>query len=53
MQALPDADEPVLHLYAEGRDSEATAALEAELRGLVDEILQGDEAGARNVKAKV
>ena len=53
MQALPDPDEPVLHLYAEGHDDEATAALEAELRGLVDEILQGDEAGARNVKAKV
>ena len=53
MQALPDPDEPVLHLYAEGHDDEATAALEAELRGLVEEILQGDEAGARNVKAKV
>ncbi len=53
MQALPDPDEPVLHLYAEGRDDETTAALEAELRGLVEEILQGDEAGARNVKAKV
>jgi mannose-1-phosphate guanylyltransferase / phosphomannomutase len=53
MLALPDPDEPVLHLYAEGHDDEATAALEAELRGLVEEILQGDEAGARNVKAKV
>ncbi|MGZ4381757.1 MAG: sugar phosphate nucleotidyltransferase [Gaiellaceae bacterium] len=53
MQALPDPDEPVLHLYAEGHDDEETAALEAELHGLVDEILQGDEAGARNVKAKV
>jgi mannose-1-phosphate guanylyltransferase / phosphomannomutase len=53
MQALPDPDEPVLHLYAEGPDEESTAALEAELRGLVDDILQGDEAGARNVKAKV
>jgi mannose-1-phosphate guanylyltransferase/phosphomannomutase len=53
MQALPDPDEPVLHLYAEGQDEETTAALEAELRGLVEEILQGDEAGARNVKAKV
>ena len=53
MQALPDPDEPVLHLYAEGHDDEATAALEAELRGLVEGILQGDEAGAHNVKAKV
>jgi len=46
MQALPDPDEPLLHIYAEGRDEEETAALEAELRGLVDEILQGDKAGA-------
>ena len=53
MQALPDPDEPVLHLYAEGHDHESTAALEAELRGLVEEILHADEAGARNVKAKV
>ena len=51
MQVLPDPDEPVLHLYAEGRDDETTAALEAELRGLVEEILQGDEAGARNVQS--
>jgi len=53
VQALPDPDEPLLHIYAEGRDDEATAVLERELRGLVAEILQTDEAGARNAKAKV
>lgn len=53
VQALPDPDEPLLHIYAEGRDDKTTAALETELRGLVEEILQGDEAGARNAKAKV
>ena len=46
-QVLPDPDAPLIHVYAEGRDDEATAALEGELRGLVEEILQGDGAGAR------
>src|SRR5438309_11872330 len=31
-QVLPDPDEPVIHLYAEGRDDETTAEIEAELR---------------------
>ena len=46
-QVLPDPDEPVIHLYAEGRDDETTAEIEAELRGMVEEILQGAEATAR------
>jgi mannose-1-phosphate guanylyltransferase/phosphomannomutase len=46
-QVLPDPDEPLLHLYAEGQTDEDTAALEAELRSLVEEIMQGEEATAR------
>jgi mannose-1-phosphate guanylyltransferase/phosphomannomutase len=42
MQVLPDADEPLLHLYAEGASEEDTEALEAELRGIVESILQGE-----------
>jgi mannose-1-phosphate guanylyltransferase/phosphomannomutase len=46
-QVLPDPDEPLIHIYAEGVDEPATAELESELRELVEEILQGAEAPAR------
>lgn len=39
MQVLPDADEPLLHLYAEGETEEDTAALEGELREIVETLL--------------
>jgi mannose-1-phosphate guanylyltransferase / phosphomannomutase len=46
-QVLPDPDEPLLHLYAEGESTEASEELAAELRGMVDEIAQGEAAEAR------
>jgi mannose-1-phosphate guanylyltransferase/phosphomannomutase len=46
-QVLPDPDEPVIHLYAEGRTREESQELEQELRGLVLEIMVGEEAVAR------
>jgi mannose-1-phosphate guanylyltransferase / phosphomannomutase len=46
-QALPDADEPVIHLYAEGDTEEDSAALEAELRALVEEVLQDEQVAGR------
>jgi mannose-1-phosphate guanylyltransferase / phosphomannomutase len=45
-QVLPDPDEPVVHIYAEGKTAEQSAELEAELRGLVEEIMQTEGAGA-------
>jgi mannose-1-phosphate guanylyltransferase / phosphomannomutase len=39
-QVLPDADEPVVHVYAEGRLEEDSASLLGELRDLVEEIVQ-------------
>ncbi|MGH2999683.1 MAG: sugar phosphate nucleotidyltransferase, partial [Gaiellaceae bacterium] len=45
-QVLPDPDEPVLHLYAEGETVGASEALVDELRGMVDEIAQGEPAAA-------
>jgi mannose-1-phosphate guanylyltransferase / phosphomannomutase len=47
-QVLPDPDEPLVHIYAEGRTEEDSRALESELRELVEEIMQteGAEAGA-------
>jgi mannose-1-phosphate guanylyltransferase/phosphomannomutase len=46
-QVLPDPDEPLIHIYAEGTDEQTTAELEAELRSLVEEVLQGEPAPAR------
>jgi mannose-1-phosphate guanylyltransferase/phosphomannomutase len=42
-QVLPDPDEPVVHVYAEGADEETSAELEQELRALVEEVLQQGE----------
>jgi mannose-1-phosphate guanylyltransferase/phosphomannomutase len=38
-QVLPDPDEPIIHLYAEGKTRADSEALESELRGLVEEIM--------------
>jgi mannose-1-phosphate guanylyltransferase/phosphomannomutase len=46
-QVLPDPDEPVVHVYAEGADEEASAELERELRELVEAVLrEGEEVRA-------
>ena len=42
-QVLPDSDEPIVHIYAEGDSEEASAELEQELRSLVEEVLQQRE----------
>jgi len=46
-QVLPDPDEPVVHVYAEGQTKEGSEELEAEMLALVEEIVQteGAEAG--------
>jgi phosphomannomutase len=41
---LPDPDEPVVHIYAEGKTSDDSQALESDLHALVEEILQADQA---------
>jgi phosphomannomutase len=43
---LPDPDEPLVHIYAEGRTDEESEDLEREFRGLVEEIMQTEESGA-------
>ncbi|HZT54233.1 MAG TPA: hypothetical protein VE995_07605, partial [Gaiellaceae bacterium] len=45
-QVLPDPDEPVLHLYAEGETREQSEELAREVRALVDEIEQGEAAAS-------
>ena len=43
-QILPDPDEPLVHIYAEGRTEEDSKALEAEFRAMVEEIMQTEGA---------
>ena len=45
-QILPDPDEPVMHIYAEGKTEEDSKALEAEFRAMVEEIMQAEGAAA-------
>jgi mannose-1-phosphate guanylyltransferase/phosphomannomutase len=45
-QILPDADEPLVHIYAEGRTEEDSKALEAEFRTMVEEIMQTEGVSA-------
>ena len=53
-QVLPDPDEPLVHIYAEGETEEDSDALEAELRALVEEIMQAEEhADAPRLKPQV
>ena len=46
-QVLPDPDEPLVHLYAEGETLAISEELEHEVRELVEEIMQGDAAAPR------
>jgi mannose-1-phosphate guanylyltransferase/phosphomannomutase len=39
VHALPDPDEPVFHLYAEGASLEESEALEAKYRAMIEEIV--------------
>ena len=45
-QVLPDPDEPIVHIYAEGRTEVESHELEGELRRLVEEIMQTAEESA-------
>ena len=45
-QALPDPDEPLIHLYAEGETVDESEELARELRTLVEEIEHGEAAVA-------
>jgi mannose-1-phosphate guanylyltransferase / phosphomannomutase len=41
-QVLPDPDEPLVHVYAEGKTPDDAAALEGDFLALVEEIVAGD-----------
>jgi mannose-1-phosphate guanylyltransferase/phosphomannomutase len=42
-QLVPDPDEPLFHIYAEGTDGEESAALAQRYRALLDEVLRAAE----------
>jgi mannose-1-phosphate guanylyltransferase/phosphomannomutase len=44
-QVLPDPDEPLVHIFAEGRTPEDGAALEAEFHSVVEEIVTREDEG--------
>ena len=46
VQILPDPDEPLMHIYAEGRTEKDSKALEAEFRAMVEEIMQTEGVAA-------
>jgi mannose-1-phosphate guanylyltransferase/phosphomannomutase len=41
-EILPDPDEPLMHIYAEGQTEEDSKALEAEYRSMVEEIMESE-----------
>lgn len=50
VQALPDQDEPFVHVYAEGATHELSGELADELAQWVAAIVEGDELPARTVE---
>jgi mannose-1-phosphate guanylyltransferase/phosphomannomutase len=48
VQLLPDPDEPLIHIYAEGASEEVSTELEEELRRIVSDVIEREEVGARS-----
>jgi mannose-1-phosphate guanylyltransferase/phosphomannomutase len=46
MQVLPDPDEPLIHIFAEGASGELSSELEDEIASLVAAVIEGQEIGA-------
>jgi mannose-1-phosphate guanylyltransferase/phosphomannomutase len=46
-QVLPDSDEPIVHIYAEGATDATSEELEGELRAIVSEVIEREEIAAR------
>jgi mannose-1-phosphate guanylyltransferase/phosphomannomutase len=48
VQVLPDPDEPLVHLYAEGETTIASEELQAEINEIVSGVIEREEIGARS-----
>jgi hypothetical protein len=46
---LPDPDEPIVHVYAEGRSTAESAELEGELRTMIEHVLQEETEAVRPI----
>jgi mannose-1-phosphate guanylyltransferase/phosphomannomutase len=47
VQVLPDPDEPLIHIYAEGESEEASGEIEEELRRTIVDVIEREEVVAR------
>jgi mannose-1-phosphate guanylyltransferase/phosphomannomutase len=47
VQVLPDPDEPLVHLYAEGATTEGSEELEAEIQRIVADVIDHEEIAAQ------
>jgi mannose-1-phosphate guanylyltransferase/phosphomannomutase len=50
VQVLPDPDEPLVHIYAEGSTPELSEELAAEIAAAVEAIVQGEETERRTLE---
>ncbi len=50
VQVLPDQDEPLVHLFAEGATEDLTIELATEVASLIESIVQGDAAEQRTLE---
>jgi len=50
VQVVPDEDEPLVQLYAEGETEELTAELAEEITVFVDSVVQGDAVEQRTLE---
>jgi mannose-1-phosphate guanylyltransferase/phosphomannomutase len=48
VQMIPDPDEPVFHIYAEGTTRQDSVRLEAKYRGMLEQIVSAEPAGTLN-----
>ncbi|MGH3003562.1 MAG: sugar phosphate nucleotidyltransferase [Gaiellaceae bacterium] len=48
VHVMPDPDEPLVHVYAEGETTAVSEELEAELHAMVEEVIAGEEIAARS-----
>jgi hypothetical protein len=48
VQLIPDPDEPVFHIYAEGASRQDSARLEAKYRAMLAQIVSAEPAATLN-----
>ena len=49
VQLMPDPDQPVFHIWAEGADAEESERLEQKYRGMLEEVVSTEPAVAQTL----